>query len=132
MSPFIARRHAVVSLVGRLLLAQAGVSAAIALSYSRRNTGWLVFTVIAAVAVCGLARLVKSASQTAWLVTLGFEAGYVAIGLLRFGYSAYLGGTLLGIITVGTLLRPSVARVFAAQPAEQGPREASVTPSLPF
>jgi hypothetical protein len=132
VSPFTARRHAVISLVSRLLLAQAAVSAAIALSYSRRNTGWLVFTVIAAIAACGLARLVRSASQTAWLVALGFEGVYVAIGLLRFGYSAYLGGTLLGIITVGTLLRPSVARVFAPHPAEQGAREASVTPSLPF
>lgn len=127
-----ARPEAVISLVSRLLLAQAGVSAAIAVAYSSRSTGWLVFALVAALGTCGLAGLVRSASHSAWIVTLGFEVIYVVIGLLRFGYSSYLGGTLLGIITVGTLLRPSVARVFAPQPAKQGPGEPSATPSLPF
>jgi hypothetical protein len=139
LSPFTARRHAVVSLVSRLLVAQGFVSTALALVYSRKSTGWLVFVLLSAAAVGGLAAWVRTASHSAWLVTLGFEGVYVAVGLLLFGYSSYLGGTLLGIITVGTLLRPSVARAFLRgdirQPgplAEQGAGEAKVTASLRF
>lgn len=139
MSPFIARPQAVVSLVSRLLVAQALVSTALALVYGRYNAGLLTFVLLSAAAVGGLAAWVRSASHPAWLITLGFEGGYVAVGLALFGYSSYLGGTLLAIITVGTLLRPSVARVFArgggSQPgplAEQGPGEADVTASLRF
>jgi hypothetical protein len=139
LSPFTARRNAVVSLVSRLLMAQAFVSAALALVYSRDSTEWLVFALLAAAAVGGLAAWVRSARHAAWLVTLGFEGMYVTIGLLLFGYSGYLGGTLLAIITVGTLLRPAVARAFeprhAEQPgtlAEQGAGEANVTASLRF
>jgi hypothetical protein len=139
LSPFTARRNAVVSLVSRLLAAQALVSLALALVYSHGNAGWLAFSLLSALAVGGLAAWVRSASHAAWLVTLGFEGVYVVIGLLLFGYSGYLGGTLLAIITVGTLLRPSVARAFVprhVQPsgalAEQGAGEANVTASLRF
>jgi hypothetical protein len=139
LSPFTARRGAVVSLVSRLLTAQALVSAALALVYSRDAAGWLTFALVTAAVVAMLAAWVRSASHLAWLVTLGFEGVYVTIGLLLFGYSGYLGGTLLAIITVGTLLRPAVARAFAPrhtqQPgtlAEQGAGEANVTPSLRF
>jgi hypothetical protein len=139
LSPFTARRNAVVSLVSRLLTAQALVSAALALVYSRDSPGWLTFALVAAAMVAILAAWVRSASFLAWLLTLGFEGVYVTIGLLLFGYSGYLGGTLLAIITVGTLLRPTVARAFAPRHAqhpgtlaEQGAGEANVTASLRF
>jgi hypothetical protein len=139
LSPFTARRHAVISLVSRLLTAQAVVSGALAFVYSRDDSGWLVFAVLTALAVGGLAAWVRSASHLAWLVTLGFEGVYVAIGLALFGYAGYLGGTLLAIITVGTLLRPAVARAFSrgqqrqpGQLADQGAGEAKVTASLRF
>jgi hypothetical protein len=115
VSSMTVRRDAVVKLVSRLLVAQAAVSGVIALAYHRTSGGWLAFTVVAVAACVGLAALVRSASYASWLVTLGFEACYVVVGLVTFGYSSYLGGTLLAIITVGTLLRPSVARAFASQ-----------------
>jgi hypothetical protein len=133
------QRQAVVNLVSRLLVAQAAVSCAIALAYHRASGGWLLFTVVAAAAAVGLAVLVRSGSYAAWLVTLGFEACYVVIGLVTFGYASYLGGTLLAIITVGTLLRPAVARAFSSEQggprqraAEQGAGDANITPSVPF
>ncbi len=139
MSSAAVRRRGVVSLVSRLLVAQAAVSFAIALAYHRSSGGWLLFTVVTTAGAVGLAALVRSASYGAWLVTLGFEACYVVIGLVTFGYASYLGGTLLAIITVGTLLRPAVARVFSAERGEprrraagQGAGDANITPSVPF
>lgn len=107
------RPDALVALVGRLIFAQAGASAAVSLGYSRRSGPPMLLAVLVAVVVCGLAVLVRSGTHTAWLVAVTFEAGFVAVGLFRFGYAQYLGGTLLAIITLGTLLHPAVSTVFA-------------------
>ncbi len=117
---------AVVSLVTRLLLAQAGACAAIGVGYSRRNLPWLVLTVIVAMAVCGLAVLVRSGGHGTWLTAITVESALVAVGLFRFAYVGYLGGTLLAIITLGTLLHPAVSRAFAAMPGEPEPTAADL------
>lgn len=114
-----------VRLVGRLLVAQAGACAAIGLGYSRRNLPWVTLAVVVAVALCLLAVVVKSGSHAAWLAAVSAEVVLVAVGLFRFGYARYLGGTLLGIITLGTLLRPAVARAFAGQASVSGPAGAT-------
>jgi hypothetical protein len=108
------------SLVARLLVAQAGASAAIGLGYSRRNVPWLVLTLIVAVALCGLAGLARSGSHSTWLVAIAIESGLAAVGLFRFGYARYMGGTLLALITLVTLLHPAVARAFATAPRRTG------------
>ncbi len=110
------RPHALLSLVARLLTAQAAAGAAIGLAYSRRNLPWLVLTLVIAVLLCGLAALVRSGSHTTWLAAISVESVLVATGLFRFAYARYPGGTLLAIIGLGTLLRPSVARAFAVAP----------------
>ena len=108
---------AAVSLVSRLLLAQGGACAAIGLGYSRRHMPWLL-TVLVAVVVCGLAALVRSGGHGTWLTAITVESCLVAVGLFRFAYVDYLGGTLLAIITLGTLLHPAVSRAFAAARGE--------------
>jgi hypothetical protein len=123
--PWQARtRDSVTSLVGRLLFAQAGASAAIGLGYSRRNVPWLVLTLVVAAALCGLAVLVRSGGHAAWLVAITAESGLAAVGLFRFAYVGYMGGTLLALITLGTLLHPAAARAFAPVPRRhEGARE---------
>jgi hypothetical protein len=113
-------RDSVTSLVARLLVGQAGASAAIGLGYSRRNMPWLVLTLIVAVALCGLAALVRSGSHQTWLIAITAESGLVAVGLFRFAYARYMGGTLLALITLGALLHPAVARAFAPAPRRLG------------
>jgi hypothetical protein len=105
-----------VGLVSRLIIAQSGASAAIGIAYSRRNMPWLVLTVLIAVALCGLAAAVRSGGHTTWLAAICVESGLTAVGLFRFGYASYMGGTLLAAGTLGTLLHPAVARAFAAAP----------------
>ena len=109
---------AAVSLIARLLLAQAGACAAIGVGYSRRNLPWLLLTIGVALLVCGLAALVRSGGHGTWLTAIAVESALVAVGLFRFAYAGYLGGTLLAIITLGTLLHPAVSRAFAAVPGE--------------
>ena len=108
------RSHALVSLVSRLLVAEAGACAAIGVGYNRRHMPWLLVTVAVAVALCGLAALVRSGTHTAWLAAITAESTLVAVGLFRFAYTRYLGGTLLAIITLGALLHPQVSRAFTA------------------
>jgi hypothetical protein len=108
-----ARRHSLVSLVSRLLLAQAGACAALGVGFTRRNLSGLLLVLGIAAAVAGLAALVRSGSHASWLAAITAESALVAVGLFRFAYARYLGGTLLAIITLGTLLHPAVARVFA-------------------
>ncbi len=104
--------------MSRLYLAQAGASAAVSLSFGRRNVPSLLLAIAVAVALCWLAAIVRSGSHTAWLIAIAFDSGFAAAGLFRYAYAAkYLGGTLLAIITLGTLLHPAVARAFA------GPRD---------
>jgi hypothetical protein len=110
--------HTAVSLVSRLLLGQAGACAAIGVGFSRRHMPWLLLTVLVAVVVCGLAALVRSGGHGTWLTAITVESALVAVGLFRFAYVDYLGGTLLAIITLGTLLHPAVSRAFAVAPGQ--------------
>jgi hypothetical protein len=109
-----------IGLVGRLLIAQSAASAAIGLGYSRRNLPWLLLTIVVALALCGLAALVRSGGQVIWQLAISAESILVAIGLFRFVYARYMGGTLLAIVGLGTLLHPAVARAFAATPRWRG------------
>ena len=103
---------ALVRLASRMLLAQAGASAAIGLGYSRRNLPWLLITLLAAMAVCGLGYVVRSGGHAAWLAAVTVEAVLVAAGLIRFAVARYMGGTLLAIVSLGVLLHPAVAGAF--------------------
>ena len=95
-------------------MAEAGASAAIGFGYNRRHLPWLLVTLAVAVALCCLAALIGSGSHTAWLAAITVESSLAAFGLFRFTYAGYLGGTLLAIITLGTLLHPQVPRAFTA------------------
>jgi len=112
--------------VSRFIVAEAGACAAIGVGYNRRHLPWLLVTVLVAVALCGLAALVRSGTHTAWLAAITVQSGLVAVGLFRFAYARYLGGTLLAIITLGTLLRPQVSRAFSA-----GTTDAELTAGQP-
>ena len=112
------RPHSLVSLVSRLLVAQAAACAAVGVGFSRRNLPWLLLVLAVAVAVAVLAALVRSGSHASWMAAITAESALVAVGLFRFAYARYLGGTLLAIVTLGTLLHPAVARAFAHMTAE--------------
>jgi len=106
-----------VKLVTRLLVAQAGADAAIGLCYSRRHVPSILITLMLVLAVLGLATVARSGTHVAWVVALGSESAFVMFGLVRFITSRYVGGTLLGMITMGVLLHPAVARAFSGVPA---------------
>jgi hypothetical protein len=120
-----AGRRSLVKLVTRLVTAQAAVAAAIGLSYGRRHIPSIIVTLMLVVALLGLAAMSRSGTQAAWMATIGFETAFVMFGLIRFITSRYIGGTLFGIITLGVLLHPAVARAFSGVPAQaEGPVEA--------
>jgi hypothetical protein len=111
------RSRPLVRLVTRLITAQAAVAAAIGLSYSRRHVPSIVITLMLVVALLGLAALTRSGTPVAWVSAIGLESALVMFGLIRFISSRYLGGTLFGIIGLGVLLHPAVARAFSEVPA---------------
>jgi hypothetical protein len=102
-----------VKLVTRLVVAQAGADAAIGLCYSRRNLPSILITLMLVLAVLALALVARSGTHVAWLVALGAESAFVMFGIVRFITSRYVGGTLLGIIAMGVMLHPAVARAYA-------------------
>jgi hypothetical protein len=106
------RPNEMVALVTRLILAQAGLSAAIGLSYSRRHGPWIVVTLMLAIALLGLAVVVRSGGPAAWILAVGSEAAFIAFGLVRFFTARYLGGTLFALITLGVLVHPAAMRAF--------------------
>jgi hypothetical protein len=53
---------------------------------------------------------------------IGLESAFAMFGLIRFFSTRYLGGTLFGMISLGVLLHPAVARAFSEVP---GPAERS-------
>jgi len=109
-----------VKLVTRLVTAQAAAAAAIGLSYSRRHVPSVIITLMLVVALLGLAALTRSGTHAAWVSAIGLESALVMFGLIRFFSSRYLGGTLFGMISLGVLLHPAVARAFSEVP---GPAE---------
>jgi ribose/xylose/arabinose/galactoside ABC-type transport system permease subunit len=118
--------HQLVALVTRLVVAQAGLAAAIGLLYSRRHLPSIVITLTLVAALCGVALVVRSGTQASWLVAVAAESAFVLFGLFRFATSRYLGGTLFAIITVATLLHPAVARAFSGAPG-RAPRRIGET-----
>ena len=120
-----ADRQSLVKLVTRLITAQAVASAAIGLAFSRRHIPSIIITLMVVVALLGLAAMSRSATQVAWMVAIGFETAFVMFGLIRFITSRYIGGTLFGMIALGVLLHPAVARAFSGAAAQaEGPVEA--------
>jgi hypothetical protein len=103
-----------VRLVGRMIMAQAGLSTAIGLAYSRRHLPSILITLMLLAALCGLAAATRSGTHAAWTIAIASESAFIAFGLFRFITSRYLGGTLLGVIACGVLLHPVVARAFTA------------------
>jgi len=114
------RSRPLVKLVTRLVTAQAAVAAAIGLSYSRRHVPSIIITLMLVVALLGLAALTRSGTHAAWVSAIGLESAFVMFGLIRFFSTRYLGGTLFGMIGLGVLLHPAVARAFSEVP---GPAE---------
>ena len=102
-----------VKLVTRLVLAQAGADAAIGLCYGRRNLPSILITLMIVLGVLALALVARSGTHVAWLVALGSESAFIMFGIVRFITSRYVGGTLLGLIAMGVLLHPAVARAYA-------------------
>jgi ribose/xylose/arabinose/galactoside ABC-type transport system permease subunit len=117
-----ARTHPLVQLATRFITAQAAAAAAIGLCYSRRHVPSIIITLMLVVALLGLAAVTRTGAHVAWLSAIGFESAFIMFGLIRFFSTRYLGGTLFGIITIGVLLHPAVARAFsgAAGQAERG------------
>jgi hypothetical protein len=106
-----------VKLVTRLTVAQAGADAAIGLCYGKRHLSSIIITLMLVAAVAGLALMVRSGGHAAWVIALGFESAFVMFGIVRFITSRYVGGTLMGLIAMGVLLHPAVARAFSGVPA---------------
>ena len=106
--------HELVRLVSRIVMAQAGLSTAIGLAYSRRHLPSILITLMLLAALCGLAVATRSGTHAVWTIAIASESAFIAFGLVRFITSRYLGGTLLGVIACGVLLHPAVARAFTA------------------
>jgi len=101
-------RRELIRLVTRLVVA-------IGLPFSRRHLPSILITLALVVALAGLALLVRSGTRAAWLFAVGFELAFIGYGLSRFFYARYLGGTLLAILTAGTLAHPAVAGAFSVR-----------------
>ena len=114
------RQSELVALVTRFVVAQAGLTGAIGLSYSRRNGPWIVVTLMLAVALCGLAVVLRSGSHSAWIFAVGLESAVITLGLFRFFTARFLGGTLFGLVTLGILVHPAVTRAFGGLPGSRG------------
>lgn len=110
-------RHELVSLVTRVLIAQAVAAAAVGLPFSRRQLPSILITLALVAAVAALTALVRNGGHGVWLLAISFESAFVVFGVSRFLVARYLGGTLFGIIALVTLLQPAVARAFASRTA---------------
>ena len=108
-------RRELIQLVTRLVVAQTIAAAAVGLPMSRRHLPSILITLALVVALAGLALLVRSGTRAAWLIAVGFELAFVGYGLSRFFAARYLGGTLLAILTAGTLAHPAVAGAFSVR-----------------
>jgi hypothetical protein len=107
------RQHELVRLVTRLVLAQAVAAAAVGFPFSRRHLPSILITLALVAVLMALTVLVRGGGHAAWLIAITFESAFVVFGLSRFLAARYVGGTLLGIIALGTLLQPGVARAFS-------------------
>jgi hypothetical protein len=103
-----------------LIYAQAGMAAAIGLAFNRRHLPGVLLTVTLALCLCALAAVTRSGTHGAWILATGFEAAFAAVGLIRFFFARFLGGTLFGLIALGVLVHPVVARAFGLQGHRRG------------
>jgi ribose/xylose/arabinose/galactoside ABC-type transport system permease subunit len=90
----------------------------IGLVFSRRHIPSIIITLMLVVALLGLAAMTRSGTQVAWVSAIGFETAFVMFGVIRFITSRYIGGTLFGIVAMGVLLHPAVARAFSGVPRQ--------------
>jgi hypothetical protein len=104
-----------IRLVTRLVVAQTVAAAVVGLPFSRRHLPSILITLALVAALAALTLLVRSGTRAAWLVAVGFELAFIGYGLSRFFYARYLGGTLLAILTAGTLAHPAVAGAFSVR-----------------
>ncbi len=116
-------RHELVSLVTRLMVAQAVAAAAVGLPFSRRQLPSILITLALVAAVAVVTALVRNGGHGVWLLAISFESAFVVFGLSRFLVARYLGGTLFGLIALVTLLQPAVARAFAGRTAAESSPE---------
>lgn len=112
--------HELVRLTTRLVVAQAGVSAAVGLPFSRRNASTIAMTLTLFAAACLLAAVARAGTPTARNVVMFFEVFILAIGLYQFFSARYLGGTLFAIVITAVLLHPDVARAYGCLPRRHG------------
>ncbi len=108
------QQHELVQLVTRLVVAQAVAAAAVGLPFSRRQLSSVLITLALTAALLALAALVRTGGHAAWLIAITAESAFVVFGISCFLTTRYLGGTLLGIVALGTLLQPAVSRAFSA------------------
>jgi O-antigen ligase len=104
-----------IRLVTRLVVAQTVAAAVVGLPFTRRHLPSILITLALVAALAALALLVRSGTRAAWLVAVVFELAFIGYGLSRFFLARYLGGTLLAILTAGTLAHPAVARAFSGR-----------------
>ena len=116
--PASARQH--VRLVTRLLLGQAGAAAAVSLLFSRKSTAVVLTTVMLVAALCVLAALAHTGTQSARTVVFGCEIALIVFGLYRFFFYRYVGGTVFAIVIAAALLHPSVIRAYGGMPSGLG------------
>ncbi len=112
--------HELVRMTTRLVVAQAAIAAAVGLPFSRRHVSTIAMTLTLVAALCLLAAVARAGTPTARNVVLFFEVFIVVIGLYRFFFARYLGGTLFAIIITAVLLHPAVARAYGALPRRRG------------
>lgn len=110
------RRPAQVSLVTRLVVAQAAAAAAVGLAFSRRHLPSVLITLALVISLCLLALLVRSGTRGAWLAAVTYESVLFVYGVSRFVFARYVGGTLFALVIAGALLHPAVARAYSALP----------------
>lgn len=110
------RRSAQVSLVTRLVVAQAVAAAAVGLAFSRRHLPSVLITLALVISLFLLAFLARSGTRGAWLTAVTFESVFFVYGVSRFVFARYVGGTLFALVVAGTLLHPAVARAYSAVP----------------
>lgn len=108
--PPSARQH--VRLVKRLVMTQAGASAALTLAFSRRTVPVIVTTLVFVAVLCVLAALASTGTHTARTVVLGFESVVSVVGLYRFAFERYLAGTIFAIVIAAVLMHPAVIRSY--------------------
>jgi hypothetical protein len=121
--------HTLVRLVTRLVAAQAFMTAAVGLPFSRRHLPSVLITLALVAGCCVLALAVRTGGRAAWVAATGWESSFFVFGLSRFMVARYVGGTLFALVLTATLLNPAVARAFGVG-SERVARDSAGEPPL--